>query len=54
MIGMISRQTVAAFVKAVKKKGKKKKEKKDEANVNYRDYRGPMGVVEDAQKTKKK
>ena len=49
MLGMINRQTIAAFVKGAKKK-KKKKEKK--SGSTYRDYRGVEGVLDDAQKKK--
>ena len=35
-----------------KKKYKRGDKKKKTRSVNYRDYRGPMGVVDDAQKTK--
>ena len=57
MIGMITKQTVEAFLKAAKaKKGKheaKKKKKKKPSGSTTRDWRGVDGALEDAEGKKK-
>ena len=52
MLGKIKRSLKPSFLKTKKKYKRGTKKVKTPAGVNYRDYRGPMGVVEDAQKTK--
>lgn len=57
MIGMITKQTVEAFLKAAKaKKSKheaKKKKKKKPSGSTTRDWRGVDGALEDAEGKKK-
>jgi len=54
MLGMINKYSVEAFIKVMNKNKKKAPKKKKPSGSTFRDYRGVDGVVDDANKGKKK